>query len=478
MMRALFLLLCLLSAQAWGATYYLDTSCSLNGNGTGASGACAASGGGAGAYNTGASIVFGAGDTIYIKRGTTVTNFPSPVSQSVTLDDYGVGDACPTISKSGVTHGLSISAANVTINDLCITGSNSSSVLNIAASGFAGNRIEVYGNSTANAIGLRFNTGSGDSSCTDCIVHDISDDGVGIGSSIVSGTITLIRLTCYLVDTGNSTGDCLQAYTGTAANLAIVGGTWTRETSNKQAIIYDGSGTFSVAGSPQIDVSAGAQGVQVAGSGTFTMTSVDIKGGASTAKLLQITSTGNGSLSGIILSGGIDGLYVSHASGAVTANNLTISGQSGAAVYHTTGGTLSISNSYMDGATAALQDASGSATTTSNYNRFGRALWYWDGVSKSSLSAWQSASSQDANSTVGEGGFVGDPTPTTASGFKLRSDSALKCAGSRTVPRFTDMLGYGSEPDCASIGALNYSPAGQDRTTALSPRTTALEAAP
>ncbi len=427
-MRIVALLLLLAWGQAEAATYYIDTSCEFNGNGTGGSGACAASGGAAGAYNTGASIVFGAADTIYIKRGTTVTNFPSPVSQSETIDDYGDSTAtCPVISKSGGTHGLSVSAASVVINDICITGSNSSSVLNISAASASLNRIEVYGNTTAGAVGVRFNTGSGGSAITDSSVHDIADDGIGIGSG-VTGTITITDQNCYLVDTDSSTGDCVQAYTGLAANVDIIGGTFLRETGTKQALIYDGSGTFRVIGA-EITMTDAAQGIQVAGTGPFSIERTYIKGAASAPKLVQITSTGAGSITSLVASGGVAGVYVSHASGTVNVYNSTVSGQSGAAVYHTTGGTLNIYNSYLDGATAALQDASGSATTVENYNRFGRALFYWDGNLITSLASWQSTSSQGANSTVGEGGFVGGTAPTTAEGFRLTSGSALRRVG-------------------------------------------------
>lgn len=90
------LLFLLVPMWAWGANVYLDTSCAFNG--TGAAEDCAISGGAAGAFNTGASITYGAGNVYYIKRGTTVTNWPSPASQTVTIDDYGSAVACPTIS--------------------------------------------------------------------------------------------------------------------------------------------------------------------------------------------------------------------------------------------------------------------------------------------------------------------------------------------------------------------------------------------
>ena len=66
-MRALALLLCLLSSQAWGANYYVRGKTYVNGaltaacehNGDGTAYACAASAAAVGAWNDESNIVFG-----------------------------------------------------------------------------------------------------------------------------------------------------------------------------------------------------------------------------------------------------------------------------------------------------------------------------------------------------------------------------------------------------------------------------------
>lgn len=391
------LLLCSVWGQAWGATYYLDTSCTFNGNGTGGGGACAASGGAAGAYNTGASITFGAADTIYIKRGTTVTNFPSPVSAQVTIDDYGSATACPVISKSA-TFALSLSAANTVINDICLTGVNTSAILNIAATGASLNRLEVYGNTSAGAILVRFNTGSGNSSLTDSYIHNSADDGIGIGSG-VAGLITITNLRCSNVDTDNLTGDCIQAYTGTAATVVIDGGVFYKETTNKQAIIYDGSGGLIVKGTPTLDVRGGSQGIQTAGTGSAFIYGTTIIGGVASPKLIQVTNTGPTLISNVTGTGGVDGVYVSHASGSAEIINSTFRGQSNSAIYNTTGGSLKVTQSHM-GAPVSLYDASGSSALVSEYNTFAVPGFVWNGTPLNGLSNWQSTTSQDSNSVI------------------------------------------------------------------------------
>ena len=399
MRKLLLIALFFISQQSFATTYYLDTSCTFNGDGTGASGTCAASGGAAGAYNTGASITFGAGDTIFIKRGTTVTNFPSPVSKNITIDDYGSATACPVISKSS-TFALSLSAANVTINDICLTGVNTSAVLNISAATASLNRIEVYGNTSAGAILVRFNTGSEGSSITDSYIHNSADDGIGVGSG-VTGLITITNLRCSNVDTDNLTGDCIQAYTGTSATLVINGGKFYKETANKQALIYDGSGYLVVKGTPTFDVRGGSQGIQTAGTGSAFIYGATIIGGSASAKLIQVTNTGTTYINNVTGTGGVYGIYVSHASGSAEVVNSTIRGQSNSAIYNTTGGSLKVTQTHM-GAPVSLYNASGSASLVSDYNTFAVPGFVWNGSVVNGLTTWQSTSSQDTNSIVAQ----------------------------------------------------------------------------
>jgi hypothetical protein len=397
-MKAILWFLLVLSSRAFGATYYVNTACPINGNGLAGGNTCAQVSGGAGPFSVASSLVWRGGDTILLRAGTVITDFPSPVlASNLTIGVYGAGN-CPTIRRNG-TFSLSIAAPNVKINDICISGNASSALLNVASLGFVGNRLEIYGNGSPSGIGVRFNTGSGGAMLVDSAVHDISDDGVGIGTSTV-GTVTLVNLNCYRVDLAFFSGDCVQAYDGTSANLVIDGGVFVKETATKQAIVYNGSGTVTIKGAPDIDISGGSGGIQISGTATFILTSANIKASPNTAKAILISTVGPSSVSGLVVDGGLYGVWVSHTSGAVTLTNSSVANQVVGAVYHTTGGTLTVVNTYMDAPTT-LFDASSTATTYAVNNRYGRASWQWNGIPVFDLSTWVTMSGQDIESTVG-----------------------------------------------------------------------------
>jgi hypothetical protein len=440
--------------QAWAATYYIDTSCEFNGNGTGGSGACAASGGAAGAYNTGASWVNGVGNTTYFKRGTTVSNLATIISSaSQTFDDYGDASApCPLIAKSGTTFTLSISAADVTINDLCISGSQSSALLNTSAARSIFNRLTVYSNGTLNGIGVRFNTGSSDGQLNDSLVYDMTDDGVGI-SNAATGTYTISNLTCHHIDTAASSGDCIQLYDSASASLVVTGGTYTRETGTKQAIRAWTSGSMTIRNVNIEMQAAGAQGISIDGTGELTITGSYIKGVSGTPNIFTHTS-GTTNISGNVLVGNDYGIWSSHATGTLNAFNNSIRGQAITGIYHTTdgaGGTLNAYNNYIDAPTN-INDAHASATTVADFNAYGPS----DGNfvdhlgTYTTIASWRTASSQDANSTEGvDPGFIGGTSPTTAEGFHLTAGSALRRGGKD--------LNIGNVQDCENQ-AFNHPP--------------------
>ena len=122
---------------------------------------------------------------------------------------------------------LSVAASDVTINDICLVGDATSAILNVVGARFRGNRISVSGNHAPNGIGVRFGAGSAGSVLSDSSVTDIANDGIGIGSS-TTGSITLQNVDCHNVDTAFVSGDCVQAYDGTAADLTIDGGLLSR----------------------------------------------------------------------------------------------------------------------------------------------------------------------------------------------------------------------------------------------------------
>lgn len=442
MNRILLALLLAWSAHGWAANTYLNTSCAFNG--VGATGPCAVSAGKAGAFNTGASIFWstiGAGNTLYIARGTTTSNWAGIiVDAGVIIDDYtgdapGTADTCPVWTRSGAqTFMMSITASTVTVNDLCVTGNASSALISTTGASTALNRVDAS-NNTGAGIGVRFNNGSSNGSITDSITSYIQDDGIGIGDT-ATGTFSVIRHRCHHVDLAGGQGDCIQVYDSASASLVVSGGWFTKETGFKQAIRSYSSGSLTIQDRPEITLTAaGAQGISAEGTGTFTVTSVYIKG-TTGAPLIFAHTSGTTTISNCILDGGDYGLWSSHATGTATVSHCAIRGQAIAAAYHTTdgaGGTLTIRNSYLD-APVNIYDAHASATTVSDYNQFGPSLGTFrtNGVTNADLAAWVVASSQDTHSAAGiTPGFLGGNAPATPRLFRLRPTSALLAKGQR-----------------------------------------------
>ncbi|MEQ1771210.1 MAG: right-handed parallel beta-helix repeat-containing protein [Devosia sp.] len=403
-----------------------------------------------GAYNSGDSVIYatvGAGNTIYIKRGTTVSDWAGiNVNTAVNIDDYGTAERCATWSRTGGTTAIQLSSNGSIVRDICVTGDGSSNLVNITATGVTLSGVEVHNNAGAGA-GISFTATSVGGTLTDVTVHDIADDGVNIAAA-ASGTFAITNLDCYMIDTANSLGDCIQANTGSVSNVVVSGGRFVKETNTKSAIIYDGSGTLTIKDRPEIYLEANsAQGIAMWGSGSLVLTSTYIDGENRTgAGCVFVTNTGTATISGLITLGCDYGAYVSHASGTAFIRNSTLKDAALSAVYHTTGGTLTLNNNYMD-APINIDDASAGATTVADVNRYGLRLggFRLDGASHATLAAWQAASSQDANSTTGvDPEFVGGATPTTRDGFRLKSTSPLRRVGKDlNIGTYQDALGRG-----------------------------------
>lgn len=454
-MRALTLLLCLLASNAWSADTYINKSCTFNGNG--AAGDCAASGGAAGAFNVESSVTYagvGAGNTLYIARGTTVTFSSISITTAINIDDYGTATDCATWSKTGGSTAMQLTSNGITVRDICVTGSGTSNLVNIPGQNGTLNGVTVHSNTGAGA-GISFTATAVNGTLNNVTVHDIQDDGINVNAS-ATGTFTFTNLNCYLIDKADSLGDCVQGNTGTAANIVVDGGTFRKESNHKSAMIYDGSGTFTVKGNPKIYITGtGVQGIAMWGSGAMTLNGVYIESTTGAGNVF-VTNTGTTNITGLISKGGDYGVYVSHASGTANLTTASITGAAIAGVYHTTGGTLNIYNTYVDAPTN-IYDASAGATTVSDYDRFGPTLGNFrlDGIVKADLSTWQSASSQDANSLAGiTPGFVGGTAPTTAAGFCLQPTSSLLAAGTYLGAWILDYNGHGfSNPP--NIGAMS-----------------------
>jgi hypothetical protein len=93
----------------WATTYYVDNSCTSNGNGSATS--CAASSGGAGPFNSIANAQSGVtgsqpGNSVLLKAGETFR-------ESYTVSAYGTGAGQFTISSYGIGAAPIISGANL-----------------------------------------------------------------------------------------------------------------------------------------------------------------------------------------------------------------------------------------------------------------------------------------------------------------------------------------------------------------------------
>lgn len=134
-MRALILMLCLLSAQAWAATRYIDPDCTAF-NGDGTTQACAASGGGVGAYNTWESATTWTGNAVFLQKGgSTFTDDDgtcnylinasgADTNNRITVGAYGTGKAA-IVCTSGYVFGWASDRAFITIEDMDLTATGS-----------------------------------------------------------------------------------------------------------------------------------------------------------------------------------------------------------------------------------------------------------------------------------------------------------------------------------------------------------------
>lgn len=406
-MRYLLLLgLLLTSQQSFAATTYLNTACTFNG--TGASGTCAASGGANGAYNTGASIFWstiGAGNTLFIARGTTTSNWAGIiVDTGVTIDDYtgnapGTTDTCPIWTRSGSqTFMMSITADNVTVNDICVTGTATSALISSTAANTSINRVNLTTN-LGTGVGMRFNNGASNGSMTDSRVNYIYDDGVGISSS-ATGLFTITNLTCDHVDLALGTGDCIQVYDSASASLTVSGGTYTKETGFKQAIRFYSTGTLTIKNRPVIRLlAANAQGVSVTGAGNLIIESLTASG-VGGAPLLFINNSGTSRVNNCELTGSDYGIWSSIPGGSLRIQNCNIYNSTTAGIYNTidtTGGTTEVYNTFIR-APISLYNANTSAVLKADYNTYAIPLFRWNGATVSTLATWRSTSSQDTNS--------------------------------------------------------------------------------
>lgn len=478
MMRALFLLLCLLASQAWGATRYICQT----GQGTQDGSSAANCYNGYAAAWTAAAIA--AGDTVYmvgdITSATNTIGASGTAGNPITFDCLPPGQSAPGVMKTTSTGPVWLAD-----NKEYIT------VQNCYFRGNASNLNQTYGvrfvtrSTTRTGITVQYNDMSNEYA-TSAVVHPclgLDTANVALNRFVDVTVRNNVFHECGIgAPAQNSDGATLNAVTSgliVRDNIAWGNNSDGMDIPGGGAIIVERNLTYSN-GFDGMKIHCGStaiSGGRIAGNISFgnAVYGYTLQDFASTQVVNNIASQ---YLTSITPFGGTPNLN----SIIVQAVNTGTCTQ--------TGNTFANNHFQGEYANGVIRIASvtksafesGNTWDGNNIRQMGSGSTVIDftvdsgnNVTVSNFATWQGTHTKDLES---DPLWVGGPTPTTAAGFKLRSDSALKCAGSRTVPRFTDMLGYGSEPDCASIGALNYSPAGAARSTPLSPRTTALEAAP
>lgn len=485
MMRALLLLLCLLSAQAW-AVVYIDCSCSTNGNGTTTT--CGATG----PFNAAVTTVSASTEYSYA-RGSTCALASTAITvnqNSVTLSAYGSG-AKPIITAGTTTYPLVLGAANsANISGLDIRA-GSSGAININGTG-TGSTIEDVSINTAvigfivNAAGVASLTLSNmDITCTGAtsICTQVSANGGGIVFEDSSITLTAsdrsstsligLRLagTATTADSltisGGNLGVEIRTTDGhTVQNSSVSGqsvsGIRIRDSDNNKIrdnIVYDvwdgvayNSGTG--AGIDLIDVSDACGSNRIERNYLYRnyqaiVDQCDVGGGnwfvSNTIRNHRVNgiSYQSDGAEGQILNNSIlhdpdegvgHGIVIQQGSVTTTArilNNTCTNMQAGDNIQcvslplsASTGPTLINNNNWYAGVNGAylakLDQGTCSAVTSPPW------------CSYTTLASWQTALGTDADTTGDDAAslstvprWVGGPTPSTAAGFKISSNSAL-----------------------------------------------------
>lgn len=149
------LLLVLLAPSAWGATVYIDPTCTYNGDGTGQD--CAAGAGQVGAKNTWSGLTWTAGNSYLQKVGTTYSSqitvgASGSAGNTIVLGSYGTG-VKPIVTTNAASSAIYATGRSyITIQDLDVRntrGTASDSVIRLT--GTAGSNISILRNTISNS---------------------------------------------------------------------------------------------------------------------------------------------------------------------------------------------------------------------------------------------------------------------------------------------------------------------------------------
>ena len=421
-MRALVLLLCLLSAQAWGATYYIDSRCVTDG--TGATNDCA--NGATGPKNTLPTPV--ASDVWHIARGSTFATVAQITLQSsMTIDAYGTGDK-PIISCTCGASDVTLYAFNkssITFRDLDVRRNATSDIRGvITLQGTGGGHLLDGVTLSGGYNNLRILSDAPSITVMNSTFSSAYDDNI---YADVSVAFTVTGSTFSTPSTGTSTGDNIQidSWDGTAT---ITNNVMTPSDNTKQGLIANASltsaarlvatGNTVTGGKYGINTSVGAV---VASNYLTGQSERGINFNPQYASIEQ-RAAGN------IISGSMTtaGIYIEDASAvavnATVYNNTLLGAMSRGIALKSdvTSGTVTALNNIIVGDNSTGQIGFGCGTVcaqgSENYTRFYNL-------------ETNSSEAEGANSTTGDPQFTGGTSPTTASGFKLLPSSPLRRTG-------------------------------------------------
>lgn len=452
-MRALALLLCLLSAQAWGADLFVLRTGVGAQNGTSLANACN------GPSDSDCSTNAASGSTVYLcDDGTGLVNPSGSWANANTGTVRWTGDC----SAYGYRSRATISNTSAGAYNLNYTGSGAATF----------EQIDFVGGHASNTDCVNIN-GTGSVVFSDITVTGCTQDGVDIdsltgGFTFKNLTITGAKFNGLFCNSSqiNGTGFIGRNIGTTASNTDSIG-------------IDDGCGAGTVIREIYIENQTGDQGGGIdlqdsTGTGTATITGFFIKN----AEGAGITATANAGTAtqrfiGGIVDGAKFGVYLKDTGGAHFLSNITTinsvstelkigdtgtSGDSMASVevYNSVfgGGACGAS----DAATYWRDDASVILTALSNNRYCANGFFTSTALGSGTFAQWQAATSKDANSALtSDPGFTGGASPTSVAGFCLESDSALLAAGTYLGAWATGYAGHdlGNPPAIGARGLCN-----------------------
>lgn len=484
--------LLLLSAQAWGANWYVKPASSCSNNGDGTSSACAASGGAAGAWKGSANIVWAsvsAGDTINI-GGSWVASDCHDAAQYCFLVGKAGSVGNPIILEfSGSsfngggarTKGIETSTfANLRINNF--TASNFTTYgIAINSSGASTDAINVYVEAPtitdisgcAGQCNGIFGKGSG-ITVHNPRVKNIADDGIWTDGDNAQYLFDTNDGTYYVSNVGTGaaiTGDCFQfsGSAGTDTNIVQKGYCDHRSVSEKQCIVTNSLGLLTVTDTiclaATYTVDAGSICIFAEGRADVRRTVCDGWSYGIDIATKATSSTGNSYIIGnIVRAFGTYGLTTGSATPTgvtVTVANNTIDGY---------GSDLSVSRCLnLAGAGSSVVNASNNISANCKFGF----------VSAGGTGTKTLTTNADFGNTTRYSGFasgstnanplwVGGQYPTTYSGYRLSSGSTIRRAG--TELNIGNVQDYGNRAfqHPPSIGAweVTSGDSASSRTTA------------